>query len=533
MDAKTGEHVASVVKDYAHGVMDRVLPDGITRLGADWVLQHPLDYLDVLEYTVHEALAQSALSRDDIIGLSVDFTASTILPIDASGVPLCAYEKYIHRPHSYVKLWKHHAAGKQTRQINELLKQRGVLDQPRYGGKVSSELFLPKVLQMLQEDPEIYAAADQILEAGDWITQLLTGEHRRSASTAAYKAMWNEEDGYPVDVFSALESRLEGITETKMRGDICPVGGKFGELNQVWAEKLGLLPGTAVGANVIDAHSGMPGCGITRPGQMMLIIGTSSVQAALSEEPYSGKGILGGVKNGIIPGYYALESGLAGVGDIFEWFLTTCLPAAYKDKAAAYGLNLFRYLSDLAGKYRPGESGLLALDWWTGNKTPFVDAGLSGLILGLTLGTKPEEVYRALVEATGFGTRMIMDQFEEAGVGISAIYACGGIAEKDDFLMQIYADITNREIKVSASGQTAALGAAMYASVAAGAERGGYNHIAEAAVAMSRIREHIYMPNPANVLLYERLYAHYQRLSAYFGGENDVMKELRSLRAGS
>ncbi|MDR0877766.1 MAG: ribulokinase, partial [Treponema sp.] len=304
---------------------------------------------------------------------------------------------------------------------------------------------------------------------------------------------------------------------------------KFGELNQAWAEKLGLLPGTAVGATVIDAHSGMPGCGITRPGQMMLIIGTSSVQAVLSERPYSGKGIMGGVKGGIIPGYYALESGLAGVGDIFEWFLTTGIPAAYQEKAAACGLNLFRYLSGLAETYRPGESGLLALDWWTGNKTPFVDASLSGLILGLTLGTKPEEVYRALIEATGFGTRMIMDHFEEAGVGISGIYACGGIAEKDAFLMQIYADITNREIKVSASGQTAALGAAMYASVAAGTERGGHSHIAEAAAAMSRIREQTYTPNPANVLLYDRLYAHYRRLSAYFGGENKVMQELRSM----
>ncbi|MDR2110272.1 MAG: ribulokinase, partial [Spirochaetaceae bacterium] len=363
VDAKNGEIIAQAVKEYTHGVMDTFLPDGTTRLGADWALQHPLDYLEVLEQTVGEVLRQSAIAGKDIIGLSIDFTACTILPVDRGGVPLCTHEKYLHRPHAYVKLWKHHGAEGQARRINEFLGTENLSDHPRYGGKVSSELMLPKVLQILQEDPEIYEAADKILEAADWLNQLLTGENRRSASTAAYKAMWYEGAYPPPEFFKALDPRLEHFAGQKLAGMVCPVGSKFGGLHAVWAQKLGLLPGIAVGTGIIDAHAGVPGCGITKPGQMMLIVGTSSVQVVLNERPYSGQGIVGSVRGGIIPGYYALESGLAGVGDIFEWFINTGLPAGYRSRAEAEGVNLYRYLGGLTEHYRPGESGLLALDW--------------------------------------------------------------------------------------------------------------------------------------------------------------------------
>ncbi|MFP3040971.1 ribulokinase [Treponema primitia] len=533
-DAKTGGIISLAVKDYDHGVMDTVLPDGTTRLGVDWALQHPQDYIDVLEYTIPSVLRESGLAGSDIIGLSIDFTACTILPVDASGTPLCFREQFIHRPHAYVKLWKHHAAESQARRIDEVFREKKILDIPRYGGKVSSELMLPKVLQLLEEDPEIYEAADQILEAADWLTQLMTGKKRRSGSTAAYKAMWDEGEGYPgADILKALDPRLERYPEEKLSEAICPVGAKIGELNPAWAKRLGLMPGTAVGASIIDAHAGMPGCGITKPGQMMLIIGTSSVQAVLSDHPYSGRGIMGGVKGGIIPGYYALETGLAGVGDNFEWFIDNALGDGYKAKAKEAGMDIHRYLGDLTRDYMPGESGLLALDWWNGNKTPFVDANLSGAILGYTVYTKPEEIYRALIESTGFGARIIMENFEAAGVQVDEIYACGGIAEKDGFLMQIFADISNREIKVSASKQTAALGAAMYASVAAGAARGGYDHITEAASAMSRIKEQTYKPNAAHVEGYDRLYGMFKELYGYFGEKSNIMKQLKEFRTNS
>jgi L-ribulokinase len=531
VDAKDGEYIARASVDYAHGVMDTCLPDGVTRLGPDWALQYPFDYINALIETVSGVVKNSGIAAADIIGLSIDFTACTILPVDAALRPLCAEERFVHRPHAFVKLWKHHAAKEQAERINELLEKCGVLHQPRFGGRISSELLLPKIAQMLEEDPEVYMAADQILEASDWLAQLMTGKKRRSASTAAYKAWWQEADGYPENVFTAFDPRLGDLVSGKLAGDICPVGGKFGELCAEWAEKLGLAPGTAVGCGIIDAHAGLPGCGITCPGRMMLIVGTSSVQAVLSEKPFSGNGILGAVKDGIIPGYYALESGLAAVGDIFEWFINNAVPAGFHSQAKDAGLNLFQYLSVLAGKYGPGGSGLLALDWWTGNKTPFVNADLSGLILGYTPSSKPEEVYRALIEATGFGTRLIMEQFEDAGIHIDEIVACGGIAEKDEFLMDIYANITNREIKVSASAETAALGAAMYASAAAGDACGGHASIAAAASAMSRLRVETHKPDPVRAERYSILYAKYLELSDYFGKETNIMKLLLELRS--
>ncbi len=528
-EADTGTILSQAVKEYPHGVMDCELPCGV-RLGGDWALEHPQDYLDVLKETVPAAVRQAEVSPEDVIGLAIDFTASTILPIDQDGTPLCLLPEFEDRPHAYVKLWKHHAAQPEADEINDLLTRRGEIDLPRYGGKISSELMLPKALQILREDPEIYERADQILEAGDWLTFLLTGSRRRSASMAGYKGMWMEDEGYPGhDFLKALDPRLETYVEDKLSTDICPMGGRIGVINEAWAETLGLLPGTAVGASIIDSHVGLPGCGITKPGEMMLILGTSSVQLALSETPYSGDGVCGAVKGGIMPGYYALESGLAGVGDIFGWFVDHCVPASYKEAAKAEGCGLHEYLTRLAGNLVPGESGLLALDWWNGNKTPFVSVDLSGMLVGCTLATRPEEIYRALIEATGFGTRLIMETFERT-VPVDEIRACGGIAEKNPMLMQIFADIANREIKVSASDQTAALGAAMYAAVAAGSERGGYDSIFDAAGAMNRMKEESYRPIPEHAAVYESLYREYCRLKDYFGKENPVMNNLKALR---
>ncbi|MDR3304259.1 MAG: ribulokinase [Treponema sp.] len=524
VDAATGAVSARYSHEYAHGVIDACLPDGVTRLGPDWALQHPLDYTDALCVIISGVMRESGVAAEDVVGLSIDFTACTMLPVDARRKPLSSHEQFAHHPHAYAKLWKHHAASAETTRINAALEKNGAINNERYGGRISSELLLPKIMQILNEDEAVFQAADQLLEAGDWISQLLTGEKRRGMSTASYKAWWNIETGYPDTLFAALDPRLADLTKTKMAGEVCPVGGKFGSLTQEWADRLGLCAGIAVGCPVIDAHAGLPGCGITRPGRMMLIIGTSSVQAALSTRPYSGGGIMGGVKDGVIPGYYALESGLAAVGDIFEWFINNAVPASYQAEAEKTGVSLYRYLSERAEKRVP--SGLLALDWWTGNKTPFVDALLSGVIVGYTLATKPEDVYRALVEATGFGTRLIMEHFEKAGIRIDEIDACGGIAEKDAFLMQIYADITGREIKVSAEPDTAALGAAMYAAAAAGSVAGGHSDIAAASVTMSRLRPETYKPNPARAAHFTTLYKHYCELSQYLGA-SPLMRHIR------
>ena len=513
---QNGDIKAASSADYPHGVMDQQLPDG-TLLKRDWALQHPKDYLDVMETTVRTVLKQAGVSSGQVIGISLDFTASTVLPVDEHLIPLCMKIEFADHPHAYVKLWKHHAAQKQADRINDYLATEGLIDLPKFGGRISSEILLPKILQIIEEDFDIYAASAQILEASDWICQLLTGETRRTQSTAAYKAMWDEKTGYPdSNFFKGIHPALEGVAQEKLWGDVVPVGSRFGTLTADWAGRLGLKTGIAVGCGIIDAHAGLPGCGITRPGQMLLVLGTSSVQTMLSKVPYAKKGICGSVKGGIMPGYYALESGLAAVGDVLDWFAGNCTPGICECEARNRGISVQQILTEKASHLTPGQTGLIALDWWNGNKTPYVDATRSGLILGCTLTTRPEDIYRALIESTAFGTRLIMETFEQAGNFTEEIIACGGITHKNPLMMQIYADVLNKEIKISASDETPALGSAMYAAVAAGPEAGGYATIFEAAENMSCLESYAYNPIKEYVVIYESLYQEYLSLVNQF-----------------
>lgn len=525
VETQTGDIVASAVKEYAHGVVTGTLENGVG-LPSGWCLQYPQDYLEVLETTIPQALEMGSVDPDDVIGIAIDFTSCTILPVDKNANPLCMQKKLAYRPHAYVKLWKHHASQKAADKINEVLEKEGVLDLPRYGGRISPELMLPKILQMIEEDGELYREADEIMEAMDWLNLLLTGKRRRSISGAGYKAMYLPGEGYPSpELLGKMDGRLKNVAQDKLRGDVCPIDEKFGVLREEWADKLGLRAGTAVAPGIIDSHVGLAGCGITEPGGLMLIVGTSGVLLTLSEYPYSGKGIMGAVRGGIIPGYYAWESGLAAVGDQLEWMVTNCIPAQYQREAEEEGVGIHEYLTEKAGLIRAGGTGLIVLDWWNGNKTPFVNGALTGALLGLDMNTKPEQIYRAMMEAGAFGARKIIECMEEAGARIDRIVACGGIAEKNKLFMQIYADVTGREIRVSASGQTAALGAAMYAAVAAGSGKGGYDTIGEAASHMSRLQKEAYIPNPQNYEIYNSLYQKYNRACEVLGGENSYIME--------
>jgi len=529
---RDGKMIATAVKSYTHGVMDQYLPDGRTKLPVNWALEHPQDYLEVLEITIPELLRESGVAKEEIIGLSIDFTSCTVLPIDHEGVPLCMKPEFEHRPNAYVKLWKHHGAQQEADEINDLLEARDEITSPRFGGKISSELLIPKVLEIVHNDYELYKAADEIIEAGDWLTRLLTGANNRSGSMAGYKAWWLPEEGYPkMEFYAALDSRMEHIVEDKLSGGICPVGGKIGILSEEWANRLGLMQGTAVGASVIDSHAGVPGSGISQKGQMMLVVGTSSVMIALSDKPYSKKGVCGALKGGIVPDFYALESGQAAVGDMLNWFVEQCVPEAYVKLAKEENISVHELLTKLGFMCKVGSSGLMALDWWNGNKTPHVDGELSGMILGMTLRTKPEEIYRALIESTAFGTRMIMETFEEAGIDINEIIASGGIAEKNPLFMQIYADVMGKDIYLAASNQTAALGSAIYAALAAGKEKGGYDAYEEAVAEMSGVKDLIYHPISENKIIYDRIYEEYKTLIDYFGpSENRVLKRLYEIK---
>ncbi|GIP19665.1 ribulokinase [Paenibacillus montaniterrae] len=531
VDLSNGHELADHVTPYRHHVMDEELPSGV-KLEHDWALQHPQDYMEVLEQSIPAVLKATGISAEDVISVGIDFTACTVLPVDANGTPLCLLEPFANNPHAWVKLWKHHAAQPEADQINEIAAARNEKWLKRYGGKISSEWMLAKLWQVLNEAPDIYEEADKFVEAADWVVGIMTGNIVRNSCTAGYKSNWHKQDGYPSEEFlSALDPRLEKLTSTKLRGEVLPLGSKAGELTEEMAAKIGLKPGTAIAVGNIDAHAAVPAVGAVTPGKLVMAMGTSICHLLLGEEEREVEGMCGVVEDGIIPGYYGYEAGQSAVGDIFEWFVEECVPAYAYREAEAAGENIHVYLTRRANELKPGQSGLLALDWWNGNRSVLVDTNLTGTMLGMTLLTKPWEMYRALLEATAFGSRKIVEAFHSNGVTVEELYACGGLPQKNKLLMQIYADVMNREIKIAASRQTPALGAAMFGAVAAGAEKGGYDNIVEAAQKMARIREETFKPIPENVAVYNKLYAEYNQLHDYFGrGDNEVMKRLKAIK---
>lgn len=531
VEVSTGAELATTAMDYAHAVMDEFLPEG-TKLGIDWALQHPQDYLDVLYHIIPELIEKTGVDPADIIGLGVDFTASTMLPVTKDGTPLCLMEQYRSNPNAYVKLWKHHAAQDKANIITELAKERNESWLSRYGGKVSSEWALPKLWETIEEAPELYAAADHFVEAGDWIVWQLTGVQTRNSCMAGYKALWNKREGYPSKEFlKALHPGLENLIEEKLSVPVTSIGEKAGEITEEAAKRTGLCPGTAVSMANIDAHVTVPSVKISSAGKMLAIMGTSSCHMLISDKELSVPGICGVVEDGILPGFLGYEAGQSCVGDHFAWFIENCLPGDYTAAAEKEGVNIHKYLRQKAEKLRPGESGLVALDWWNGNRSVLVDVDLTGLILGMTLQTKPEEIYRALIEATAYGTRKIIENFRENGIPVEEFYASGGISQKDPMMMQIYADVIGMPIRIAGSMQGPALGSAIFGAVAAGKAKGGYDTIVEAAEHMGKLREEIYTPIPENRAVYDALYAEYNILHDYFGrGANDVMKRLKNIK---
>jgi L-ribulokinase len=417
--------------------------------------------------------------------------------------------------------------------LNEIAGEQGEGWLSRYGGKISSEWLFPKIWETLNKAPQVYEAADRFIEAADWIVLQLTGEERRNSCTAGYKAIWSKREGYPNDdFFAALDPRMRHVIDEKLSREIYPLGQRAGGLTQAMAELTGLRPGTAVSIGNVDAHVSVPAATVVEPARMVIIMGTSNCHMVLGTEEYIVPGMCGVVEDGIIPGFHGYEAGQSCVGDHFAWFVESCVRAEYHEEMRARGLNLHQLLEEKAARQRPGEHGLLALDWWNGNRSVLVDVDLTGLLLGVTLATKPEDIYRALIEATAYGTRMIIDTFQENGVAVDEIVACGGLPERNKLLMQIYADVTGREIRISASKQTPALGSAMFGAVAAGRAVGGYDTIFEAAQHMAHLKDKVYRPILEHKVVYDRIYAEYARLHDHFGrGENDVMKRLKALKA--
>jgi L-ribulokinase len=526
VDCDDGSEVAAAVYQYEHGVIDERLPDSDVELEPEWALQDPGDYVRTLQHAVPEVLA--GVGPDEVVGVGIDFTACTMLPTTADGTPLCELPDLRNQPHAWVKLWKHHAAQPEADDVNAVASRRGEPWLPRYGGKISSEWFFPKSLQILREDAEAYERSDRLIEAADWVVWQLTGAETRNNTTAGYKAIWSKQDGFPsADYFAALDPRFANVVDEKLSRRIDQIGERAGGVDARAAAWTGLPPGTPVAVANVDAHVSAPAVGCIEPGAMTVIMGTSNCHILLGDRLAEVEGMCGVVEDGVVPGLFGYEAGQSAAGDIFGWFVEHAVPPETHELARLRGVDVHRLLEEQAASLTAGESGLLALDWWNGNRSVLVDAGLSGLLVGLSLATRPHDVYRALLEATAYGTRVIVEAFERAGVPVDRIVACGGLPQRNRLLMQIYADVLNRPIEVAGSVQAPALGSAMFGAVVGGA----HDSIRAASRAMAPPTAETYAPDPASRAAYDTLYAEYVRLHDHFGrGGDDVMRTLKRLR---
>jgi L-ribulokinase len=521
-----GAELGTAVHPYLHGVMDTALVPSGSPLPPDWALQDPEDYLDVLRHAVPAAVTDAGIDPAEVIGIGTDFTASTVLPVLADGTPLCQFSELRDRAHAYPKLWKHHASQPQADRITELARDRGAPWLARYGGKISAEWQFAKALQLLEEDPDTYRLTQRWIEAADWIIWQLTGAETRNACTAGYKGIW--QDGrYPSREFlAALHPGFAGFADDKLAHPVSALGTRAGSLTPRAAAWTHLPAGIAVAVGNVDAHVTPPAANAIRPGQMVAIVGTSTCHVMNGETLSEIPGMCGVVDGGIVAGQWGYEAGQSAVGDIFAWFAEQLVPPEYHAAASSRGLTLLELLSAEAATQPAGATGLIALDWHNGNRSLLVDHHLSGVIVGLTLASRAPEIYRALLEATAFGTRVIIEAFEAAGLPVAELIMAGGLI-RNQLLMQIYADVTRRPLGLVASEQAPALGSAIHAAVAAGA----YPDVPTAAAAMGRVQAGAYQPDPVSAEIYDQLYAEYVALHDYFGrGANGVMHRLRTLR---
>ncbi|MBR6728382.1 MAG: ribulokinase [Clostridia bacterium] len=527
-DTADGREVATATLDYPHGVMDTVLAKTGEALPPAYALQDPADYLLVMETVIPELLKKSGVAPSEVKGICIDFTCCTLFPVTADGTPLCALPAFESEPLSYCLLWKHHAAQKYADRMNEVARERGEKFLDHIGGVISSEWMFPKICQVMNEAPEVFENADYFIEGGDWITWMLCGEQKRSYLYAAYKSLYIKGIGYPTeDYFAAVDERLRHIVRDKLMQPAAGLGECVGTVTAAAAARFGLAEGTVVACAIPDAHAAAPALGIKECGDMFGVLGTSGCFMLLGDHSVVVPGTCGIVQDGVIPGYYGFEAGLCCLGDHFAFAAEKLTSPDYVREAEARGISMMKLLIEKAAKKAPGESGVLALNWFNGNRSTLVDSDLSGLFVGITLTTAPEDLMRALIEATAFGSRYIIEHFESYGIPVKRLVASGGIARKDPFTMQLYADVLQREITIAETAQAPALGAAICAAVAAGC----YPDFLSAITGMHSKIDKKYTPVCENSRQYDRLYAEYKLLHDYFGkGGNQVMHRLCALR---
>ena len=535
-----GREVGTAVWNYGHGTQGVILSKD-----PNLARQHPADYVKGAEAAIKGALQQAkktvkGFAPGDVIGIGVDTTGSTPLPVGRNGRPLAFNREFAADPSAMAWLWKDHTSVAEAEEITALARKL----RPRYlakcGGTYSSEWFFSKILHCLRAAPKVFDAAFSWVEIADWIPAMLCGTEspdliRVGVCAAGHKAMYNDAwGGYPDADFLGKLNRKMGVLRQRLQSKAFCIDTPAGYLTVDWAKRTGLRPGIPVAVGAFDAHLGAVGAGI-RPGTLVKIIGTSTCDMMVSPAAKPLKdvpGVCGIVDGSILPGFYGLEAGQSAVGDIFNWFVSYIRPG---------GAERARHeaLEKDASRIAPGASGLLALDWNNGNRTILVDQRLTGLLLGQTLYTTPPEIYRALVEATAFGALTIINRVEEYGVAVRQVVNCGGIAEKSPLVMQIYADVTGRPMKISRSAQTCALGAALAGAVVAGRRAGGFASVEAAQRAMTGLKSVVYRPDRKAHAVYQKLYPLYRTLHDAFGmGQwkgnlHHVMKELIQIRSAA
>lgn len=517
LDLDSGEELAVSVVPYAHGVIDRELPSTGQRLPPDWALQDPDDWISVIETGVPSVLAQAGVSGEAVRGLGVDFTSCTVLPTTSEGAPLCTQDGWRERPHAWPKLWKHHAAQPVADRLNAVAAERDEPFLQRYGGRISSEWYFPKLIELWLEDRELYDLAATFIEATDWIVWWLTGSQRRQACTAGYKAMWSPDEGLPPVAY--FEAAYPGFSApaAKLGTEFAPLGTRAGTIRPKLAQRLGLPSSVAVAVGNVDSFVSLPGAGVEQPGVYVTVVGTSICDMLVHPQEIRLPGITGVARDGILPGLYGYEAGQAAVGDMLAWFVGEIRPQA----------GDYEQLEQAAALIGPGETGLLALDWWNGNRTILADADLTGAILGLTLQSSAAEIYRALLESIAYGNRTIMENFEQHGLAIDRIVACGGIAQKSPLIMQLFADTSGRSVDVPASSEIPARGAALFGAVAAGV----FPDIASAVAATRAATATTYVPDQSAGRIHDRVYAVYRNLYELLGRTDaELLHELKAIR---
>jgi L-ribulokinase len=517
LDLDSGAELAAQVVPYSRAVIDRELPSTGERLPPDWALQDPEDWMAVVRRGVPAVLRTAGISGADVVGLGVDFTSCTVLPVEADGTPLCQTPELGGRRHAWPKLWKHHSAQPVADRLTEVAQERGETFLARYGGRISSEWYFPKLIELWLEDRELYARAGAFIEATDWMVWQLTGRECRQACTAGYKAMWHPDDGLPpVDYFTAAYPGFDRPSE-KLGEAFAPLGHRAGAVRPELAAALGLGPDVAVAVGNVDSFVSVPGAGVHAPGSFVMVIGTSICDMLVGTDEVALPGITGVMRDGILPGLYGYEAGQVAVGDMLAWLVRLLDPAqgGYAELEAA------------AAQLLPGECGLVALDWWNGNRSILADADLTGVIAGLTLQSSAADIYRAQLESIAHGNRRIVENFVEHGLAPREIVACGGIAHRSPLLMQLLCDSTGLPLRVPDSREVPARGAAMFGAVAAG----HFSGIEAAVRALAPGTARSYNPRRAEQAAHDHVYAIYRRLHDLLGAEQvDLLHTLKALR---